>query len=75
MNNNLTLFEQLVLWLCRNKPKFTIGRDAYNNRIYIHGNYTFREYSPAEISVSGPDFYYNVSNLEELGIIIKAIIR
>lgn len=75
MNNDLTLFEQLVLWLCRNKLKFTIGHDTYNNRVYIHGNYTFRECSPTEICVLGTGFYYSVTNVEELRIMFKAIVK
>ena len=75
MNNNLTLFEQLVIWLCRNRRQFTIGSDIYNHRVYIHGNYTFMEYSATEVGVLGTDFYFKATNLRELGIMIDAIIR
>lgn len=75
MNNDLTIFEQLVIWLCRNKHKFTIGHDAYNHRVYIHGNYTFMEYSAKEVAVMGTDFYFKVTNLEELEIMLNAIVR
>ena len=75
MNNDLTLFEQLVIWLCRNKHKFTIGHDTYNHRVYIQGNYTFREYSATEVSVLGMDFYFKATNLKELEIMLSAIIR
>lgn len=75
MNNDWTLFEQLVIWLCRNKHKFTIGHDTYNHRVYIHGNYTFMEYSATEVGVLGTDFYFKVTNLEELEIMLNAIVR
>ena len=75
MNNNLTLFEQLVIWLSRNRRQFTIGSDTYNHRVYIHGNYTFMEYSATEVGVFGTDFYFKVANPEELRIMISAIVR
>ena len=74
MNNNLTLFEQLVIWLSRNRRQFTIGSDIYNHRVYIHGNYTFMEYCATEVGGSGTDFYYLATNPEELRIMISAII-
>ena len=74
MNNDLTLFEQLVIWLSRNRHQFTIGHDTYNHRVYIHGNYTFMEYSAKEVGVLGTDFYFKVTNQEELRIMISAII-
>ena len=74
MNNDLTLFEQLVIWLCRNRCQFTIGSDTYNHRVYIHGNYTFMEYSATEVGVLGTDFYFKATNPEELGIMIDAIV-
>ena len=75
MNNNLTLFEQLVIWLSRNRHQFTIGSDIYNHRVYIHGNYAFMEYSATEVGVLGTDFYFKATNLKELRIMISAIIR
>lgn len=75
MNNNLTLFEQLVIWLSRNRRQFTIGSDIYNHKVYIHGNYTFMEFSATEVGVLGTDFYFKVTNPRELGIMIDAIIR
>ena len=75
MNNELTLFEQLTIWLCRNKHKFTIGHDMYNHRVYIHGNYTFMEYSVKEVAVMGTDFYFKATNPEELRIMIEAVIK
>ena len=75
MNNELTLFEQLTIWLCRNKHKFTIGHDTYKHRVYIHGNYTFMEYSAKEVAVMGTDFYFKATNPEELRIMIEAIIK
>ena len=74
MNNDLTLFEQLVIWLSRNRRQFTIGSDIYNHRVYIHGNYTFMEYSAKEVAVMGTDFYFKSTNPEELGIMIDAIV-
>ena len=75
MNNDLTLFEQLVIWLSRNRRQFTIGSDIYNHRVYIHGNYTFMEYSATEVGVLGTDFYFKATNQEELRIMISAIVR
>ena len=75
MNNNLTLFEQLVIWLSRNRRQFTIGSDSYNHRVYIHGNYTFMEYSATKVGVLGTDFYFKATNQEELRIMINAIVR
>ena len=75
MNTELTLFEQLVIWLSRNKHKFTIGHDTYNHRVYIHGNYTFMEYSNTEVGVLGLDFYFKATCITELMIMIKAIIK
>lgn len=75
MKNELTLFEQLTLWLCRNKREFTIGHDFYNNRVYIHGNYTFTEFSATEVAVFGTGFYFKATNPEELGIMLHAIVR
>lgn len=75
MNNDLTLFEQLVIWLSRNRHQFTIGSDSYNHRVYIHGNYTFMEYSATEVGVLGTDFYFKATNLKELRIMISAIVR
>ena len=75
MNNDLTLFEQLVIWLCHNRRQFTIGSDTYNHRVYIRGNYTFMEYSATEVGVLGTDFYFKVTNLEELEIMLNAIVR
>ena len=75
MNNNLTLFEQLVIWLSRNRRQFTIGSDIYNHRVYIHGNYTFMEYYATEVGESGTDFYCRATKPEELRIMISAIVR
>ena len=75
MNNDLTLFEQLVIWLSRNRRQFIIGSDIYNHRVYTHGNYTFMEYSAKEVGVLGTDFYFKATNLKELGIMIDAIVR
>ena len=75
MNNDLTLFEQLVIWLSRNRRQFTIGSDICNHRVYINGNYTFMEYSATEVGVLGTDFYFKAINPEELRIMISAIIR
>ena len=75
MNNSLTLFEQLVIWLSRNRHQFTIGSDIYNHRVYIHGNYTFMEFSAKEVGVLGTDFYFKATNQEELRIMISAIVR
>ena len=74
MNNDLILFEQLVIWLSRNRRQFTIGSDIYNHRVYIHGNYTFMEYSATEVGVLGTDFYFKATNPGELRIMISAII-
>ena len=75
MNNDLTLFEQLVIWLSRNRRQFTIGSDIYNHRVYIHGNYTFMEYSAKEVAVMGTDFHFKATNPEELEIMLNAIVR
>lgn len=75
MNNDLALFEQLVILLSRNCRQFTIGSDIYNRRVYIHGNYTFMEFSATEVGVLGTDFYFKATNLKELGIMFSAIIR
>lgn len=75
MNIDLTLFEQLVIWLSRNCRQFTIGHDIYKHRVYIHGNYTFMEYSAKEVAVLGTDFYFKATNPEELGIMLHAIVK
>ena len=75
MNNDLTLFEQFVICLSRNRRQFTIGSDIYNHRVYIHENYTFMEYSAKEVGVLGTDFYFKVTNPEELEIMLNAIVR
>ncbi len=75
MKNELTLFETLILWLNRNRRQFTIGHDTYNSRVYIHGNYTFIEYSDNEVGVLGTDFYFKATNTLELGIMLNAIVR
>jgi hypothetical protein len=48
---------------------------VYDHRVYIHGNYTFVEYSAKEVAVFGPDFYFKAANPEELGIMLHAIVR
>ena len=75
MNNDLTLFEQLIIWLSRNRRQFTIDNDVYNHRVYIHGNYTFMEYSATEVGILGTGFYSKATNLKELETMIDAIIR
>ena len=45
----LNLFDMLIVWLGRNRRTFTVGHDTYSHRVYIHGNYTFMEYSDTEV--------------------------
>jgi hypothetical protein len=66
MNNELTLFEQLTLWLCRNRHTYTIGREFYKHRVYIQGAYTFMELTDTEVAIMGTSFYYKATTLEEL---------
>jgi hypothetical protein len=71
----LNLFDMLIVWLGRNRRTFTVGHDTYNHRVYIHGNYTFMEYSAKEVAVLGTDFYFKATNPEELGIMLHAIVK
>ena len=71
----LNLFDVLIIWLGRNRKTFTVGHDTYNHRVYIHGNYTFMEYSDTEVGVLGLDFYFKATCITELMIMIKAIIK
>jgi hypothetical protein len=73
MNNNLTLFEQLTLWLCRNRHTYTVGHEFYNHRVYIQGAYTFMELTDTEVAVMGTSFYYKATNFEELIKLVQAI--
>lgn len=73
MNNELTLFEQLIIWMSRNKRQFTIGHEVYNHRVYIQGAYTFMELTDTEVAVMGTSFYYKATNFEELLKLVQAI--
>lgn len=66
MNNELTLFEQLIIWMSRNRRQFTIGHEFYNHRVYLQGAYTFMELSKTEVAVMGTSFYYKAASLIEL---------
>lgn len=73
MNNELTLFEQLIVWMSRNKRQFTIGHEVYNHRVYIQGAYTFMELTDTEVAVMGTSFYYKAIRFEELLKLVQAI--
>lgn len=73
MNNELTLFEQLIVWMSRNKRQFTIGHEVYNHRVYIQGAYTFMELTDTEVAVMGTNFYYKAIRFEELLKLVQAI--
>jgi hypothetical protein len=64
--NNLTLFEQLIIWLSRNRRMFTVGHETYNHRVYIQGAYTFMELTDTEVVIMGTSFYYKATSIEEL---------
>jgi hypothetical protein len=73
MNTELNLFEQLTLWLCRNRHTYTVGREFYSHRVYIQGDYTFMELTDTEVAVMGTSFYYKATNFEELIKLVQAI--
>lgn len=66
MNNELNLFEQLIIWMSRNRRMFTVGHETYNHRVYIQGQFTFIELGDDTVTVMGTDFYYRATTLEEL---------
>ena len=66
MNNELTLFEQLIIWLSRNKRNFTISRGVYTHRAYIQGDFTFLELANTTVAIMGTNFYYQAESLTEL---------
>jgi hypothetical protein len=66
MNNGLTLFEQLIIWMSRNKRQFTMGHEVYNHRIYKQGAYTFMELSDTTVAIVGMNLYYKATSLVEL---------
>ena len=67
MEMKLNLFEQLVIWMCRNKKSpFTLRSKFYNCRVYMQGQFTFIETGDNEVEIMGINFYYKATTLEEL---------
>lgn len=70
----VTLFEQLVLWLLRNSSTFTITTGLmYGHKMCKLGNYTFIELGNNTVSVSSDNFNYSVTTTEELLKFARAV--
>lgn len=70
------LFEQLILWLYRNKIEFTIKTGlVYGHKIYKTGVYTFTELSDNMIGVTSDngDFNYKIETYDEMVKLLKAM--
>ena len=68
------LFEQLILWLYRNKIEFTIKTGlVYGHKMYKRGNFTFVEIDDHTVAVDGECFNYKATTLEELINLNKAM--
>ena len=71
----LKLFEQLLLWLYRNKITFTITTGmVYGHKMYTISGYTFTDLDD-HIRIQSEDgkFNFKTSSYEELVKILKAI--
>ena len=73
MNIKLNLFEQLVLWLSRNKRSSAIYHDNYNNRTYVQGSVKFIELDNELVMVVGREFCYKATSLAELIKFVEGI--
>lgn len=70
----VNLFEQLVLWLIKNRREFTISTGIeYGHKMYKYNGYTFIELDDDTIAVEGENFYYKVTNSDDLLKILRAV--
>lgn len=68
-----SLFEQLVLWLFKNRLEFTISTGiAYGHKMYKHNGYEFVEFDDNTVSVYGDHFRYKVTTTHELIKLLEA---
>ena len=71
---NVTLFENFLIWLCRNRLEFTVTTGlAYGHKMYKRGNFTFVEIDDHTVAVDGECFNYKATTLEELINLNKAM--
>lgn len=69
-----SLFEQLVLWLIKNRREFTISTGiVYGHKMYKYNGYTFIELDDDTVAVEGENFYYKVTNSDDLLKILRAV--
>ena len=70
----VNLFEQLILWLYYNRQEFTITTGiVYGHKMYKYNGYTFIELDDNTIAVEGENFYYKVTNPDDLLKILRAV--
>lgn len=70
----MNLFEQLVVWLIRNKQEVIISTGlVYGHKIVKIGNFQFTELSDKIISIDSSDFYTKVDNIDDLIRFVKGI--
>lgn len=68
-----SLFEQLVLWLFKNRLEFTISTGiVYGHKMYKHNGYEFVELDDNTVSVYGDRFRYKVTTTHELTKLLEA---
>lgn len=68
-----SLFEQLVLWLFKNRLEFTISTGiVYGHKMYKHNGYEFVELSDNTVSVYGENFHYTATTFHDLVKLLEA---
>lgn len=71
---NLTLFENFIVWLCRNRSSMTITTGiTYGHRIYKQGRFQFTELAPTLVVIDSDGFTYRATTLDELIKFSRAI--
>ena len=69
---NITLFENLVIWLVRNRRSVAIETGiVYGHKIYKQQEYTIIELTPTSVSITADHFYLETSSLDELIRVVK----
>lgn len=69
-----SIFDQFVLWLIRHESKVSITTGiVYGKKIYTKGKYKFIELDSSKVSIEGPDFNLQATDLRELINFVRAI--
>jgi hypothetical protein len=73
MGFRITLSEEFLIWLNRNKRTFTVDTDNYNNRTYKKGSFTFTELNCDTVMIFGSNVSYKAESVTELIRFVEGI--